>query len=221
MSFLKETVQAALPIWDQCLEHPFIQGMEDGTLDPKLFLDYIIDDTLYLKEYARVFALAMYKSQTLAEMRWFHRVLDFVHSNEALARVRLLREHQITDQQVEAMTPRAENVEYTNYMLRVAQQEDIPEIMMAVLPCMLSYCYIGQKALPLASSTSPYIGFLREYADPVYLESCHDWGTFAEEKCQGLEPSRLEHLKEIFLRCSQHELNFWNMAFTPCDRFPN
>lgn len=43
--------------------HPFVKGAEEGTLTPKQFETYMVQDSIYLKEYARVFALAMYRAE--------------------------------------------------------------------------------------------------------------------------------------------------------------
>lgn len=59
MSFVAECIQDSLPIGEQCLNSPFLQKLENGTLEESSFLGYIIDDSLYLREYAKVFAWGM------------------------------------------------------------------------------------------------------------------------------------------------------------------
>ena len=49
MSLMNEIVNDSLPIWQQCLESRFVQGLADGTLDKAAFKGYIVEDTLYLK----------------------------------------------------------------------------------------------------------------------------------------------------------------------------
>ena len=52
MSFVAECIQNSLPIWEQCLNSMFLQKLENGTLEESSFLGYIVDDSLYLREYA-------------------------------------------------------------------------------------------------------------------------------------------------------------------------
>ena len=47
---------AAKPIWDAQIEHPFVRGIGDGSLDEALFRNWVVQDYAYLKEFARVFA---------------------------------------------------------------------------------------------------------------------------------------------------------------------
>ena len=49
MSFVEECIQDSLPIWEQCLNSPFLQKLESSTLEESCFLGYIIDDSLYLR----------------------------------------------------------------------------------------------------------------------------------------------------------------------------
>lgn len=59
MNFVAECIQDSLPIWEQCLNSPFLQKPENGTLEESSFLGYLIDDRFYQREYARFFAWGM------------------------------------------------------------------------------------------------------------------------------------------------------------------
>ena len=55
--------------WEAYVAHPFVRGLRDGTLAPARFRHFLVQDYLYLLQYARAWALAITKSDTLAEMR--------------------------------------------------------------------------------------------------------------------------------------------------------
>ena len=65
MPFVSSLVQEDLPVWQQCLDTEFLRRMEDGTLDEACFKGYIVEDSLYLREYAKVFAWGMTKARTM------------------------------------------------------------------------------------------------------------------------------------------------------------
>ncbi len=44
-------------IWDGYLKHPFVSGIGDGSLSLERFRFYMLQDYLYLYDYARVYAL--------------------------------------------------------------------------------------------------------------------------------------------------------------------
>ena len=81
MGFARELMEENIPIWQQCLETPFLRQLEDGTLPEDCFKGYIVDDSLYLREYAKVFALGMTKAQTMDEIRAYYSLLAFVNES--------------------------------------------------------------------------------------------------------------------------------------------
>ena len=60
---------AARADWSRYVEHEFVQRMGDGTLPDAAFRRYLVQDYLFLIQFARANALAAYKSRTLADMR--------------------------------------------------------------------------------------------------------------------------------------------------------
>ena len=62
---------AAAPIWDRCLAHPFVTGLGDGSLPVEKFRYFMLQDYLYLLDYARVFALGVVKARDPGLMRTF------------------------------------------------------------------------------------------------------------------------------------------------------
>lgn len=205
----------ALDVWEQCLAHPFLQQMGSGCLPMEKFCGYLIDDSIYLREYARVFAHGMLKAASMAEMQAYYSLLSFVNETEDATRLRYLRGFGLTPEQVDRMEPRPENAAYYGFMLDTARAGGAPEIMMAVLPCMLSYLWLADRLVaqyPQALE-GPFGPFLRDYTSAGYREACRRWRAFADRLCQGRGPGELEALAGIFRRSSEHELRFWEMAY--------
>ena len=90
LPFVSALVQADLPVWEQCLQTEFLQKMENGTLSEDCFKSYLVEDSLYLREYAKIFAWGMTKATTMAAMRTYYSLLSFVQENEDLTRLQYL-----------------------------------------------------------------------------------------------------------------------------------
>lgn len=71
MTTTQRLYEAARPIWQQCHDHPFVTGIGDGTLDVEQFRFFLLQDYLYLFDYARVFAYGVVKARTPTLMRIF------------------------------------------------------------------------------------------------------------------------------------------------------
>ena len=103
MTFFEEAVAAAMPLWRAAADEDFLTGMGEGTLDRQAFLDYIVQDSLYLRDYLKAYAMALVKSQTLRQMQVFYSVLGYVNDGENATRLRYLSEAGLTDDDVDTM----------------------------------------------------------------------------------------------------------------------
>ena len=215
MKMMEQAIAGSRDLWEGYLVHPFVKGAEEGPLPPKQFETYMVQDSIYLKEYARVFALAMYRAETLREMQLFYDVLSVVINDESFTRVKYLRRYGIDPDRVDEIAPLPENKAYTDFMLEMASR-GLAEALMAVLPCMLSYLYIAKEVVkrsPDVLTQSPYGDWLADYASERYAEKCSRWAAFADQLCDGYSRERKEELAGIFRVSSQHEMRFWDMSY--------
>lgn len=214
MSFMEETISMNIPLWDACAETPFICELKNGILPADKFKRYMIQDSIYLKHYASIYGKAIYLSKTLRDIQTYYTVLAFVTDQESAVRLNYLRQFGLNDEDIESIPPLPENQAYIDFLVETAERGDVREILMAVLPCMLSYSYVFRKvASEIQSRESQYWDFIQDYADDKYFEDCKMWCDFAEEKCGSLPPKERERLSGIFGKASELELGFWKMAY--------
>lgn len=214
MSFMQDVLQHNIPIWDKCAAAPFVQELQQGTLPLEKFKNYMIQDSIYLKHYARVYGKAIYHSTVLKDIQIYYSILNFVTDTESAVRLSYLKQFGMTDDDIEFITPLPETQNYIDFMLKVAEGGNICEILMAVLPCMLSYSYIFRKiAAKLDAADTRYYDFIQDYSDDKYFESGKCWSDFADQKCSGLTVTEQEKLSRIFEQASLYELDFWKMAY--------
>ncbi|NLB12798.1 MAG: thiaminase II, partial [Gammaproteobacteria bacterium] len=69
MSLFARLKTAAADDWNAYIDHAFVRGLGDGSLPLASFQRYLVQDYLFLIQFARAHALAAYKSRTLADMR--------------------------------------------------------------------------------------------------------------------------------------------------------
>lgn len=216
-SFVESMIQHSKPIWQQCLDSEFLRKLENGTLDEACFRGYIVEDSLYLREYAKVFAWGMTKAPTMETIRTYYSLLSFVKESEDAARLQFLKCFGLTDADIQALPLRPENLVYTRYMIDAAKAGGEAECIIAALPCMLSYGWIFQQILRRTPSVldTAFGALIKDYAAPSYETACRQWIASAEKACTGLSPERAARCREIFAACSEFELHFWEMAAKP------
>ena len=218
MPFVSSLVQEDLPVWQQCLDTEFLRKLENGTLDEACFKGYIVEDSLYLREYAKVFAWGMTKAETMDTVRNYYSLLSFVNEGEGATRLYYLKRYGLTDAQIQTLPLRPQNRAYADCMIDAAKNgAGEAECMAACLPCMLSYAWIFQKLVARSPQVkeTPYWPLVRDYADQRYEDACKAWAAYTETVCADLTPERAAHCKAIFKQCSEHELHFWEMSAQP------
>ncbi len=207
--------QAAASIWEDCLRHPFVTGIGDGTLPVEKFQYFMLQDYLYLFDYARVFALGVVKARDPELMRTFAKNVDTILGGEMNIHRAYMERLGITEEQVFAVKPALDNTSYTHYMLAVAESGSPMEIVAAILSCSWSYAEIGQAlaAIPSAAEHPFYGEWIQSYASDDYAATNQALIELMNELAEGASEAQLDRLTEIFVNCSRYELGFWDMAW--------
>ena len=206
---------AAASVWEECLKHPFVTGIGDGTLDIEKFRYFMLQDYLYLFDYARVFALGVVKARDPELMRAFAANVDAILGGEMNIHRAYMKRLGITEEQVFAVKPALDNLSYTNYMLSVASSGGPMEIVAAILACSWSYAEIGQalSVIPGAAEHPFYGEWVRGYSSEEYAATNQALIELMDSLAANAAEEQIAYLTEIFLNCSRYELGFWDMSW--------
>lgn len=206
---------AAAPVWEACLRHPFVTGIGDGTLDMEKFRYFMLQDYLYLFDYARVFALGVVKARDPELMRVLAANVDAILGGEMKIHRAYMKRLDITEEQVFSIKPALANLSYTNYMLSVAQTGGPMEIVASILACSWSYAEIGQAlaAIPGAAEHPFYGEWIRGYASEEYAATNQALIELMDSLAADAGEEQLAYLTDVFVNCSRYELGFWDMAW--------
>lgn len=207
--------EAARPIWDRCLTHPFVTGIGDGTLPVEKFQYFMLQDYLYLFDYARVFALGVVKARDAALMRTFARNVDAILGGEMNIHRAYMERLGISEEQVLAVKPALDNLSYTHYMLSAAERGGPMEITASILACSWSYAEIGRALarIPGAAEHPFYGEWIQGYASEDYGATNQALIELMDRLSAEASEAQLAYLTEIFVNCSRYELAFWDMAW--------
>lgn len=216
MTTSERLYRAAQAIWAQYHTHPFVKGIGDGTLPKEKFQYFLLQDYAYLFEYAKLFALGVVKSDSEDLMVRFSKNLDQVLNKELSIHRAYMQRFGITKAQADGVVAALPNTSYTSYMLCAGYQGGVPEILASVLACSWSYAEIGLKLsqLPGAVSHPLYGPWIEGYAAQDYQDVNAELLIYFDRLTGNLPEQQLGRLEEIFVRCSQFELGFWDMAWS-------
>src|SRR5919106_2843082 len=162
--------QAAQPIWEAILAHPFLKELGAGTLPHDRFLYFVRQDYLYLFEFARVLCLGGSKAEDLDTLEMFAK-----HAANTVAVERVMHTGFIqrlglqADQLLDSeRTPTTQA--YTRHLLAVAREGTLGEVVAAVLPCYWIYWEVGRHLAPYRPAHPIYQGWVKAYGSDTFAE---------------------------------------------------
>lgn len=211
--FTEELWRSIEPIFSAILAHPFVKGLTDGSLPEEAFRFYVVQDALYLQDYARCLALAAAKAPRAAWCELFAE-----HAKVALVVERSLHESffqewGLSEEQV-ASTPYAPaNLAYTSYLLRIAYERPFEELFGAVLPCYWIYWEVGKHLERLGSPNPLYQRWIDTYASEEYAQVVRAVLAVTDEAVADLPESRRAPIRQHFVTTSRYEWLFWDSAW--------
>ena len=213
MNIVDECIKNSIDIWDKCLSTDFIIRMQEGSLKKDAFLKYLVQDSLYLRDYVKTFAYAFIKCQNWKQMQFFASSINYVNDSENTTRLNYLKEFNLRDSDIDKMKKTKECENYTNFLLNTGKLEDISCILMAVLPCMLGYHYVFNKILEKSPHllSGYYSNLVKDYTNDKYNKATIEWTNFTKKICEDISNNDLVKLRNIFFQASTHELIFWKM----------
>lgn len=203
-------------IWDEYLKHPFIVEMGKGTLDKEKFRNYLVQDYLYLLDYAKVYAMGLIKSDDVNHMKFFKDSVNGIMEDESATHIAYLKEIGEDIKTLQRHKLKLENENYTNFMKSVALTGDIQDLIIAVLPCAWSYYYIAKEMKEIYKDNlenNYYAAWIDSYSCEEYRMCAKENIDLANELCKNIDDNKKEKLKEIFIKGSLYEMEFWQMAY--------
>jgi thiaminase (transcriptional activator TenA) len=216
VKFSDRLYQNVKEIWEQTHQHPFIVGLGKGGLPVESFINYMKQDYVFLIDYSKLFALGAVKAKGIETMTAFSKLLhETLHSEMDLHR-QYAAKFGITDQELENTKATPINLAYTRYMLNVAQNGSLEELISSLLPCMWSYWEIGKMLVQNYPGSSDH----SLYGEWVSMYSSDEFGALAmwlidllNELAEGKPERDLAVLEEHFMTTSRFEYLFWDMVF--------
>ena len=205
----------AAPIWDSFLVHPFVTGIGDGSLPVEKFKYYMIQDYLYLYDFCKVFALGIVKAESEEQMRLFADSVYNTLNDEMDIHRSYMARLGITKEDLDSSEMDLTNLSYTHYMLAIAHNGDVLDVLASILSCAWSYLEIGTylDAIPGASENEFYGEWIRSYAGDDYRGVVDALIEMTDRLGEDIDATRQEKLTEVFVNCSRFEAMFWDMAF--------
>ncbi len=188
-------------LWQETLQHPFVQSLADGTLEKEAFYYYLLQDDYYLSHFEKVIEKSVAQAGTAelaAEMREVQRRLQ---QSELLMREQFYPRVGLAERDFSERKPAPTAYHYTSHLYRMADFGSFGVTIAALLPCYALYADMGKMYEGARSS------------EPFYQKVVLQQKRLVEQAASMADARELALMKQAFQISVEMEWAFFDMAY--------
>ena len=207
-------------IWRAIEAHPFLRELHAGTLPMDRFTYFILQDYVYLLDFAQVLCQGAAKSPNLETLELFAR--------HALAAVEVERSFHasfgktlgLSRQQLDAVQKGPITQAYIGHLQAIARSGSLSEIVAAVVPCYWIYGEAGRR-LHRKPPSKPkiYREWIETYASEEFWKPVREQIELLDGLGAAAKTDEKKLMTNHFLLSSRYEFMFWEQAYR-LERWP-
>ena len=182
----------------------FVRELGTGALPREAFLWYLVQDALYLSEYARMLALASRLAPSTAEQAFWAASAHGAVATELELHTSWLAEHAL----IEAR-PSDTTTAYLNHLVAAGASGDYGVLIAALLPCFWMYQDVGSRLHPLSHDAHPYRSWLDTYADAEFAASTARAIEIVTGAASNTDDQTRQRMARAFRASAAHEREFF------------
>lgn len=213
----QDLIEACHGEWQDYTSHEFVQKLANGSLHSSCFLHYLKQDFLFLKQYARAYALAIYKAQSLEDMRQALPHVQALLIHELSHHIQYCEQWGISEQEMEAETEDFGTVAYTRYVLDTGMSGDLLDLYAALAPCAIGYAIIGKRLINEPSTIiegNPFASWVQLYSGEEFQNGVQQSANYINSLFDeiDIDSPRGQRLTAIFRTATRMEIAFWQQG---------
>lgn len=192
---------------------PFNRELAAGTLAREKFQFYIVQDALYLDQYARALALAAARGPDLPTLRAFGNYAQGAVDVELQLHARYLNEFGVDAEALARAEPAPDCFGYTSFLMATAYHEPWEVLVAALLPCFWLYWDVGTAISKTAAADNPYRAWIETYADDGFGDAVRAVIAATDRAAEAASDTVRGKMTTAFTRSCQYEWLFWDGAW--------
>ena len=204
--------------WLLYTKHEFINKLSNDTLKEEKFLNYLIQDYLFLIQFSKAWSLAILKSDNLEEMKIAASTVNDLINFEMELHITLCANYGISKSDLENADEENANIAYTRYVLELGYSGDFLDLLSSLAPCVLGYGEIGLNCQNSNPKTLMYKKWIETYSSIEYQNVCENVSGLIDKAFLLRLGNNFENtykwkkVNQIFKKATLLEVDFWNMA---------
>ena len=201
--------------WDAYVEHEFVRQLATGDLPEPCFQHYLQQDYLFLIHFARAYALAIYKADTIEEMQHAKAGLAAILDDELSLHIDYCKGWGIEAKELRSLEEATATMAYTRYVLERGLSGTLLDLHVALSPCVIGYAEVARWILAQDFTVlegNPYRSWIETYSNPDYIAVADAARSFLDKAGAAQTAEGLDRHIRTFSQATRLEIGFWQMG---------
>ena len=192
---------------------PFNRELATGLLTSERFRRYIVQDALYLGQFARALSIASAKSPAAVTTEFFARSAQTAVAVERALHEKYLVKFGVDPASLAESELSPDCLAHTSFLLATAYQEPWEILVAALLPCFRIYWEVGCHIAKEAAPDNPYRAWIDTYAYPQFGQTVEELIAIANRAAETVVAATRARMLAAYLRATQYEWLFWDGTY--------
>ena len=192
------------PIGEECLNHPFLQGIYKGDLDINKYINFIGQDAFFLDVFARVYAIGVFRSTDIHTRDLFHNLQCGVFEELKLHQ-KVSKKYKIN---IKLIKPLEATTAYTEFLLSNSMIGSLGDLLSAITPCMRLYLFLGTEISKSQTQENQYSDWIEAYSSSEYIDLVN-----SVEGLLNVHSNNLINEKQKYKRAMNLEYDFFDQVW--------
>ncbi|ENH97276.1 transcriptional regulator [Gracilibacillus halophilus YIM-C55.5] len=213
MKFSEQLRKEVDAVWQASFQHPFVQGIGNGTLPVEKFKYYVLQDAYYLSHFARVQSLGAAKADSFERTNRMAAHAQGTYEAELELHRTFTEMLNITEEEKSDFQPSPTAYAYTSHLYRAAYHGHLGDVIAVILPCYWLYYEVGEELKDKQPEHPVYQKWIEAYGGDWFKQLVKEQIDRLDEIATQVTSNDLERMKEHFVISSNYEYMFWDMAY--------
>jgi thiaminase/transcriptional activator TenA len=201
-------------IWQAIDAHPFLRELHAGTLSMNRFTYFILQDYVYLLDFAQVLCQGGGKSPNLETLDLFCRHALGAVEVERTFHASFGKSLGLSRKQLDAVPKGPMTQSYIGHLQSVARSGSLGELVAAVLPCYWIYGEVGRRLYRnRPQKPKIYRQWIETYASDEFWQPVREQIHLMDRIAVAASSDEKKLMTAHFILSSRYEFMFWEQAY--------
>jgi thiaminase (transcriptional activator TenA) len=201
-------------IWQAIDAHPFLRELHAGTLPMNRFTYFILQDYVYLLDFAQVLCQGGGKSPNLETLDLFCRHALGAVEVERTFHASFGQSLGLSRKQLDAVPKGPMTQSYIGHLQSVARSGSLGELVAAVLPCYWIYGEVGRRLYRnRPQKPKIYRQWIETYASDEFWQPVREQIHLMDRIAVAASSDEKKLMTAHFMLSSRYEFMFWDQAY--------